>query len=94
MTDRTWCKTCERWVGGGIAHDEAAHETHDMADSLDVGEYTLVEDDGGVIVYNDDEEVGRIPAAGLGDAARIHDECLSYIGSLEWFRQKHQGEDS
>ena len=28
MSDRRYCETCDRWVGGGVAHD---HREHDFA---------------------------------------------------------------
>lgn len=68
--------------------------TTDDTDELVVGEYRLISTGGSVRVVKDetDEKIGEITAAGLGDAARINDDCLSYIGSLEWFRQQHQQE--
>lgn len=26
MASRTWCSTCKRYVGGGIAHNEDKHD--------------------------------------------------------------------
>lgn len=34
MSDRRYCETCDRWIGGGVAHDDAEHVKQGIDDVL------------------------------------------------------------
>lgn len=54
MSDRTWCSTCERWVGDGIGHntddhpnaaDMLAEATGEPREKFDASEYEVPDPD-------------------------------------------------